>query len=366
MSRALLGRLVQSGYVRIEPPILQDAAHFLDLGGEDIRASLYLTSDRSGAELCLRPEYTIPICRAYLASPDAGRPAAFSCCGPVFRSRSGGQGEFVQAGLESFGRTDAPAADAEILAVALDAADSAGIGSLSVRFGDAALLADVLGALRLPPSWQRRLRRGLDRGEPLATILKDAPSGGADHSGVLAALAGANASGARALVNDLLAIAGIASVGGRSADEIAERYLAQVALRAAPSFSVELRAVLERFLAIAGHPDSAAAQLRHLAVDAKLDLGARVDAFEERTSFMAAHGVDLGNVAFRASFGRNLDYYTGFVFEARHPAVPEGPVIGGGRYDRLAQALGAPQSIPAVGAAIWPDRIETALAASAA
>lgn len=355
--RALLDRLTQSGYDRIEPPVLQDATHFLDLGGEDIRASLYFTSDPSGAELCLRPEYTIPVCRAYLASSSAGRPAAFSYCGPVFRFSAEGSGELVQAGLESFGRDDAPAADAEILGVALEAAEAAGSGPLAVRFGDAALLGAVLDGLHLPANWQRRLKRGLDKGETLGAILAAAPDGTADHSGVLAALAGADAADARALVNDLLAIAGIASVGGRSADEIADRFLSQVALRAAPTFSTERRAVLKRFLAIAGDPDDVAGDLSSLADDAGLSLTERIDGFEERTSFMAAQGIDLSSVTFQASFGRNLDYYTGFVFEARHRDGGEALVIGGGRYDRLAQALGHPGPVPAVGAAIWPGRI---------
>ena len=83
---ALLQHLGESGYDRVEPPLLQEAATFLDLGGEDIRARLYLTTDASGAELCLRPEYTIPAARAYLGSPEAGAPASYSYCGPVFRS----------------------------------------------------------------------------------------------------------------------------------------------------------------------------------------------------------------------------------------------------------------------------------------
>lgn len=355
--RALLDRLTHFGYDRIEPPVLQGASDFLDLGGEEIRASLFFTSDRSGAELCLRPEYTIPVCRAYLASRKAEGRSSFSYCGPVFRFRTDGPGEFIQAGLESFGRDDKPAADAETLWVALEAADAAGSGRLDIRFSDVALLTAVLDALQLPPNWQRRLKRGLDRGETPAEILAAASSDDRHHSGVLSAFAGVDESGARALVNDLLAIAGVATVGGRSADEIAERFLAQVALRGAAPFADEQRAVLDLFLAISGHPDEAVRALRALSDEAGLQLGALLDVFDERTGFMVAHGVDLDAVRFDARFGRHLDYYTGFVFEARNPAGTEGPVIGGGRYDRLAQALGHGESIPAVGAAIWPDLI---------
>src|ERR1700752_1385529 len=117
----LLLSFAQAGYVRAEPAILQPAAPFLDLSGEDIRKSLYLTTDATGAELCLRPDLTIPVARDYLASPQAGKPATFCYLGSVYRYREEGPGEFLQAGIESFGRADKAAADAEILALGLAA-----------------------------------------------------------------------------------------------------------------------------------------------------------------------------------------------------------------------------------------------------
>ena len=73
---------------------------------------------------------------------------------------------------------------------------------------------------------------------------------------------------------------------------------------------------------------------------------------------MAARGIDLDKITFSASFARNLDYYTGFVFEAREAGSRRrAPAIGGGRYDRLLSTLGAKTEIPAVGAAIWIERL---------
>ena len=57
------------------PAILQPAEPFLDLSGEDIRKRMFLTTDPQGRELCLRPDLTIPVSRDYLASPTAGKPA---------------------------------------------------------------------------------------------------------------------------------------------------------------------------------------------------------------------------------------------------------------------------------------------------
>ena len=359
---ALVAHLVACGYPRCEPALLQPASIFLDQSGEDIRGRLYLTSDPSGAEWCLRPEFTIPVCQTYLASADAGRPAFFSYLGPVFRYRPDAPAQSLQAGLENFGRADREAADADVLACALEAAAAAGAGALVVRMGDAGLIRAFLDALALPPAWTRRIAQGLAHGRTLDQLTVATSTNGRngnDHSGVLAALEGVDKVGARALVEDLLSIAGIATVGGRSAGEIAERFLEQAALRGGPGVPAEKQQVLERFLALSGDPDTAAGDLRALASDAALPLDGALDAFDLRLHFLAARGVDLARTTFAAGFARRLDYYTGFVFEAS----PDGagadtrPVIGGGRYDRLLRSLGGAEDIPAVGAAIFVDRL---------
>ena len=140
----------------------------------------------------------------------------------------------------------------------------------------------------------------------------------------------------------------------------ADRFLTQVADKASSGFGTEQYQVMERYLAIAGHPDDVSLDLRTLAADAGLDLDRSLELFDERTNFIAVHDLDVEHLIFDASFARNLDYYTGFIFEARHAAADPTSaevVVGGGRYDRLAQALGAAQAIPAVGAAIWVERL---------
>jgi ATP phosphoribosyltransferase regulatory subunit len=359
-AQRIIAHLTRAGYLRCEPPVLQPAAIFFD-SGEDLRAQLYLTSDPSGADYCLRPEYTIPVLASYLATERAGARSSFSYCGPVFRFRPGAPSEFVQAGIESFGRPDREAADAEILALALEAAAAAGQNCapppLSVRIGDAGLFSRLLEALDLPHQWRRRLARGLPQGKSLDAILSLRMNGApAEHLGVLALLDGADKQGARALVEDLLAIAGAAPAGGRSPAEIAQRFLEQAALRSSAGFSAEKRAVIEQFLAIEGNPRNASECLRALALKAKLDLAVVLDSFDTRLGLLAARGLDVAKLHFAARFTGNLDYYTGFVFEA-HEEGRAVPAIGGGRYDQLPQALGARSPIPAVGAAIWLDNL---------
>jgi ATP phosphoribosyltransferase regulatory subunit len=353
-----LEHFLAAGFARLEPAVLQPASVFLDMSGEEIRGRLYLTSDASGAELCLRPDYTVPVCLAYLASPEAGRQAQYAYLGPVFRARAGQSGEMTQTGLESYGRADVEAADAEILALALEAAEIAGARPLKVRLGDARLFDSALAALALPDVWLRRMRRGLARGRALETIVSGNGAGALAQPGVLAALESADHAGAKALVEDLLAIAGITAVGGRSAGEIADRFLEQAAARSQAHVSAEQQAALARFLAISGDPDAASRRLRQWAADAGLDLGGALDSFDQRAGFLAARGLRIEEFVFSAAFVRDLDYYTGFVFEAVDAARPDAkPAIGGGRYDGLARRLGAASDVPAVGAAVWIDRL---------
>src|ERR1700704_619813 len=119
---ALVASYERAGYVPIAPAIGRRAEPFLDLSGEDIRRRMYLVNDPAGGELCLRPDLTIPVALDYLASPQAGRMASFCYLGPVFRHRREGPAEFLQAGIESFGRSDTAAADAETLGLALGGA----------------------------------------------------------------------------------------------------------------------------------------------------------------------------------------------------------------------------------------------------
>jgi ATP phosphoribosyltransferase regulatory subunit len=363
-SQEIVAHFVGAGYARCEPPILQPASIFFD-SGEDLRGQLYLTSDLSGADYCLRPEYTIPVSRHYLASRANGESAAYSYCGPVFRFRSEQKSEFTQAGIESFGRSDREAADAEILTLALEATrlgQNRNPQNLIVRIGDAGLFSRLLEALDLTPQWRRRIARGHMQGKSIAAILNESANGaGVDHGGVLAVLEGADKQGARALVEDLLSIAGIATVGGRTPAEIADRFLEQAALKNGAAVPDEKRAIIERFLAIEGDPDQALAQLRKLAAEAGLDFSAVLDRFDTRLGFIAALGLDVAELCFATSFTRNLDYYTGFVFEALDPIGPtDKPIAGGGRYDQLLQTLGAGRAIPAVGAGIWIDRLRRA------
>jgi ATP phosphoribosyltransferase regulatory subunit len=155
---------------------------------------------------------------------------------------------------------------------------------------------------------------------------------------------------------------GLGTIGSRTGQEIADRLIEKSELAA--GIGKRADKVLSRFLAVEGAPPEALKQLRKLARGEKLDITPALDRFEKRIDAFGGAGVDAASISFAADFGRRLDYYTGFVFEIHDPRRRDGrQVIGGGRYDRLLSLIpsadGKPhgRAIPAVGFAIWLDRI---------
>ena len=331
----LIAAYMRAGYARLSPAILQPAEPFLDLSGEDMRRHMYLVTDAAGRELCLRPDLTIPVARHYLDAGAPAQPANFCYLGAVFRDHGDAAGEFLQAGIESFGNRDTAAADAEMLARGLAATAHYGIAAPDDHDGRRGAVRRVHRRARTGAGVEAPLAQGFQRPAAQARYLGDAidnasgtgleaPERGArqgrdNDQGVLAAFANANPKAAQALVTDLLSIAGMTTVGGRSIEEIADRFVEQAELGFSTGLPGEIRALIERFLAIAGSPDEAAAALRALQAEAKISLGAALDLFERRNAFLAARGDRSAGRALCHRIRRGVDYYTGFVFELHDP-----------------------------------------------
>jgi ATP phosphoribosyltransferase regulatory subunit len=367
----LAGQLSAAGYLRVDPPIVQPAAPFLDVSGEDLRRRMFLTSDAEGNELCLRPDLTIPTARLHLASGDGGAERSYFYLGPVFRQRESGGSEVQQAGIEIFGAANAEDAEAEVIARSADALRLYGISDAELKMGDRGLIAAFLEALNIPRAWRRRLMRDVARqaglGRDLAA-LAPSPGTGSSHAAFLAALDGADPKAARAVVEDMLSLAGISQVGGRSPSDIAERFIEQASLRASASLPAATHDALTEFLTVEAPLDDALKELRAVITTAKnrgatgaaTEVDAALASFETRSRKLSER-IDTKGAVFSTSFGRQLDYYTGLVFEFRTPRIPMlGPLVGGGRYDGLLTALGAKDPVRAVGCALFIERMTEA------
>ncbi len=358
----LSGLLAARGTERVDTAVIQPAEPFLDMAGEDLRRRIFMTESETGASLCLRPEFTIPVCLRHIETA-TGTPRRYSYLGEVFRQRREGPNEFYQAGIEDLGDAATDAADSRAIGDALDILAALLPGrAITTILGDQAVFEAVVGALGLPSGWQKRLIHAFGNMAQLETWLtrlaEPQPVTGLTDE-VRSLLEAGDETALIGWIDRTMAATGYSTNASRSPEDIARRLKQKLALAKTRLDPAKI-AILRRFLSLSVPLSEAPAALDGFAAGAGLDLGSALNGFRERVAALARLGVETGSITYRAAFGRPLDYYTGLVFEMTDAS---GAVLaGGGRFDRLLTLLGAERPIPAVGFALWLDRIETARA----
>lgn len=352
---ALMARLEEASDRAVFPTVLQPMDLFVELAGEEFRKRLFTTEGPDEANLCLRPDFTIPVCLEHLSSGAAG-PMAYTYRGKIFRKqRMIGAPEFEQAGTEWIGHDDEIATDAAVFALATECAAAVKLEP-KVRVGDAHLFAALIDALDLPTSWRQRLGGAFGDASRMAAalsrLISDAPDGIAAR--LAPALAQVDDAQARAIVDAVVGLPHHAATRGRTAQDIAARILDQASGNGGDPRAVR---IIEEFVSIHAPLASAADALHGFQRRAGVDLSDAVNAFARRIDALAAAGVSVEGISFEASFGRRLNYYTGFVFEMVDPKEPRAEVIAGGRYDTLMALLDRQKALPAMGFSVWLDRI---------
>ncbi len=367
-AQLLMSVFAKAGHEAVAPAIIQPADVFLDVIGENLRARTYVFTDPDGAELCLRPDLTVPTCRLHLSRYDDPTKAARYCYnGPAFRFQPQGADEahpreFRQAGIERFGDDDKPQAEAETIALIIRAVEAAGLKKWSLQIGDLALFAAILNAAALPERWQRRLDAAFWRPDAFKAELARLTAPGALTaqlpSVLQTALASCDADARTAAVQSYLDDNAFDVFGVRTVGEVTARLTDLAADATMPPLDTSIASLIASYLAIKGPARTAGQQIAALLKAHGKAAGAVLECYDRRLALIANTGIDLDRVMFSAEFGRNLEYYTGLVFEVLAPELgARSPVAGGGRYDKLMRSAGSVVDVAAVGAAIHTERL---------
>ncbi len=286
-------------YARIATPTFE-SYESLERGlGEELMRQTFRFSDPLGEELALRTEMTTPIARVVSTRlRNASLPIRLSYIAPAYRYEEpqlGRMREFTQAGAELIGAAGADA-DAEALFMAIESLDAVGLPDAHFDINDSAIVDGALVALGLPT--------------PTARLWKEAIS-----------------------VRNLVALDELA----RSAEVDFERY-----------------ALLRRSIVTRGTDDV-------LAIARELAPNPEAQAAIYRLERILARAAAIGfgaRVAIDPALLRDLEYYTGFVFEGFLDDLGFS-LCGGGRYDTLLPRFG--YDVPAVGWMVGVERILLAL-----
>lgn len=339
----------------IDPEVLQPLSLLLDLAGEGLRTQLFVVQSDAGEEMALRPDFTIPVARAHVASGEAG--GAYRYNGTVFLApadtESPEPSEFRQIGMERFGDQAAIEADAEMVAIAWQSACAGGSEGLILTLGSVDLFAHFLTSLELPGALDSWIARSLGEPQRLRRVLdnSDQTPFSSVHP-LIARLGDLTEDDAQVVLSDLWTLAGVSPTGSRPASEILRR----LSSRAKPGLSQGQRRAIRDYLEVRGDLRASLDRLHRLVGDKGGGLGAVLEAWSHRVARLADLGIPAGQIEFAAGFGRPFGYYDGLMFEIVSKTLGEKkPLAAGGRYDGLLKRLGGQGC--GVGCMVRPARI---------
>ena len=368
----LLDRFARAGYEPLRTPVLEYTELHERKSGAGIVSRLFEIAGASvgNGRVCLRPELTAGMVRAYIASevpPEL--PWRVSHSGPVFRYETPKPGrlrEFQQIGVERLGDSGA-VADAEIIWLADWALSEAGVVGTKIRIGHVGLILEMLERSGLPgplgAALIERLSEAASDGEGVQAL----ESGLEQLSGWLQAGEATEVPDEVDRVDDpaidrLFRTLVPVVTGRRSGAEIVHR------LRRKWDLGHGLIAVLDRVRkqvhGLAGLKGSPAKVLERFESENESLAPDSIAAIRQLLGALEAFGVDPGRIELDLGFGRGIGFYSRMICEiSAQTAEGRVELCGGGRYDGLARVLGSTRDDRGVGFAFGLERLDAVLEA---
>jgi histidyl-tRNA synthetase len=334
--RALIGRIAAVyeawGFEPLETPAFEyaDALGKFLPDADRPNEGVFALQDDDGQWMALRYDLTAPLARFVAENPDTlPRPYRRWAAGPVWRNEKPGPGrfrQFTQCDADTVG-APGPAADAEMVALALAAYEAAGLapGEVVLKVNTRRLLDGVMTAGGVDGGQRLVALRAIDKLDRLGVegVERLLGEGRRDESGDFTKGAGLTPAQIQRLVRF------VAVTGGTR------------------------RQTLDALAPLVAASEAGRQGLEELAV---------IDAI------LGALGIGEDRARFDTTVVRGLEYYTGPVFEAELVGRPEeggdvarfGSVGGGGRYDDLVSRFRG-ETVPATGFSVGVSRLLAAL-----
>lgn len=361
------------GYIPIDTPLIEHTELFLRMSGGLLSSQLFDFTGPDGSNISVRPELTAPVIRYALENDDAPLPQRYQYAAPVVRyterpydaptSSVPNPRQVIQVGAELIGEAH-PASDAEVIAMAYEAAKRiTNQTALTVRVGHVGLIWSILEQFTISERAKLFLANSVEK------LTSDEASRRsvqheADRLG-LTSIENASRSENVAEAEFISRIvSGAASLpyqnlqSSRSAEEIIERLRQNLNQpHDAGDFARAMKCISE-IATVRGDADLVSDQL-HVATqrynvnpsDALQNLVDVVDAAKYEDMPSTHIQTDIG-------MATGIAYYTGMIFDISisEPNRDDNVRLGGGgRYDRLASALGSADDLPALGFALDLD-----------
>ena len=316
LSEKIIKTFKSSGFILSEPDVLLDSEYIIQRSGEKFRNSMVTFENEEGKTMCLRPDLTVASC---------------------IRSNKKGA-DFVndQLGIEILGSKNQIQDDYKVINTILNSARKIKSKKIQIKVGDISLFKSLINSLDMPERWKLRLIRHFWKPKYFEELLKRLEKN-SDIDSVTFDTDKKRFYEMKKMEQDRI-------IASRSVSEILKRFDKKIKDPRSFTEGKEIVKIIRSFLKI----NCKLSQLDKRLLDFTKKNNLKKNTFKEFKSIQNLKKLKC-EVVFISNFGRDIEYYTGIIFEV---FAGKKEIARGGRYDDLLQSLGAKKNIPAVGAAI--------------
>ena len=341
LSEKILRSVRSKGFKYIELESVVEANHIVQRSGENFRKFIFSFIDHNGNELCLRPDLTIASCLRYLENNLKGKEKIFYS-GEAYRKSQNRKDSIIrnQIGFEIIGSKNEKIDDKEIINTAIKSLSNLSYSSGTLKIGNVEIFNLLISKLDIPKRWKLRLSRHFWREKYFNDLLKRLET----NSDVDPTIVEIDKKRYQKMLKDKQENI----VAGRSIAEVLKRFNNKIKDPRRAIRGKKASKIIKDFLNINCPINKTAKKLNSFFKKNKINL-----IIDQKYFPISQNKLSKLNVEFSASFGRELEYYTGMVFKIDIKNKSKKiNIINGGRYDRLIFDLGSKKQVPAVGAAL--------------
>ena len=335
LSEQIIKTFKSNGFVLSEPDILLDSEYIIQRSGENFRRSMLTFENEDGKIMCLRPDLTVASCIKYLEKKSSSK---IYYSGKAYRRSNNKISDFVndQLGIEILGSKNQVYDDYKVINTILNSAKKIKSKRIQIKIGDVSLFKRLINSLDMPERWKLRLIRHFWRPHYFEELLKRLEK----NSDIDSVTFDTD----KKRFYEMKKMDPTKVVAGRSVSEILKRFDKKIKDPRSFNEGKQIVKIIRSFLKI----NCKLSQLDEKLLDFTKNNNLKKNIFKEYKSIQNLKKIKQ-EVNFISNFGRNIEYYTGIVFEV---FSGKKEIARGGRYDDLLKSLGAKKNIPAVGAAI--------------
>ena len=329
----------KDGFILSEPDVLLDSEYIIQRSGENFRKLMLTFEDDTGKSMCLRPDLTIASCIKYLKENPRKNEKIFYYGQAYRRSKNKQKDKIIndQLGIEILGSKNSSIDDLKVLKTINNSIKKIKLKNTSIKVGDVSLFQKLIESLKIPERWKMRLKRHFWRPKYFEDLLNRLETN-SDVDPVTVDLD-------KKKFVEMKNFDQNKEISNRKVSEILTRFDKKIKDPRSFRENKRIAKIIREFLKIHCPIKKLDKTLKIFVKKNKI----KDSVFKDLTTIKNFSKIN-SKIIFSTNFGRDIEYYTGIVFEIYNSSKKE--IARGGRYDGLLKSLGAKKNISAVGAAI--------------